>query len=252
MAIPAAVDSLLRTHNIDYSVLELASEFDGQMPTVQTMVLSDGESRMQALYPAGCVLDLNALNRASGLQLKALSSAELFKLCQKHSFQQIPTLPGALGLPTFVDRRLLECNEFALSSGTSNQLLSVTGEQFRRSLTAATVHDFAVELTRLQRGRLEQIDDVTEITKSVADFTQLRIKQRLEETLELPPLPVTAQKIIKLRVDPHADVRHLSAIVELDPPLAAQVVSWASSPYYAAPGKIKSTRSCGCWDSIWC
>ena len=240
MAIPAAVDTLLRTHNIDYNVLELASESGQPMPSVQTTVLSDGDNRVQALYPTGCVLDLTALSRASGRQLKALSSAELFKLCQKHSFQQLPTLPGALGLTTFVDRRLLECSELALSSGASNQLLSMTGEQFRRSLTAATVHDFAVELGRLQRGRLEQIEDVTEITKSVADFTQLRIKQRLEETLELPPLPVTAQKIIKLRVDPHADVRHLSSIVELDAPLAAQVVSWASSPYYAAPGKIKS------------
>jgi len=31
-------------------------------------------------------------------------------------------------------------------------------------------------------------------------------------------------------------------VVETDPALAAQVVSWAASPYYAAPGKIRSVE----------
>jgi HD-like signal output (HDOD) protein/prolyl-tRNA editing enzyme YbaK/EbsC (Cys-tRNA(Pro) deacylase) len=241
MAIPAAVDTLLRTHNIDYSVMEVVPE-GATLPTVQTVVLGDDTSRVQVLFPADCLLDLNALIRATGRQLRALPSVELFRLCQKQSLQQVPALPSALGLPTIVDRRLLDRGEEALASGMHGQLLCLSGEQFRRSLVSADVHDFAVELSRLQHGRLDHIDDISEITKAIADFTQLRMKQRLEETLELPPLPETAQKIIKLRVDPHADIRHLTAIVELDPALAAQVVSWASSPYYAAPGKIRSVH----------
>ena len=51
---------------------------------------------------------------------------------------------------------------------------------------------------------------------------------------------MTAQRIINLRVDPHADISDLTDIVELDASLAAQVVSWAASPYYSAPGSIKS------------
>ena len=34
----------------------------------------------------------------------------------------------------------------------------------------------------------------------------------------------------------------LADVVETDPSLAAQVVSWAASPYYAAPGKIRSVE----------
>jgi HD-like signal output (HDOD) protein len=45
-----------------------------------------------------------------------------------------------------------------------------------------------------------------------------------------------------LRVDPYADARALSAIVETDPALAAQIVSWAASPYYGYGGKIKSVQ----------
>mgnify|MGYP002129801392 CR=1 FL=1 len=69
-----------------------------------------------------------------------------------------------------------------------------------------------------------------------------RIQQRLEETIEIPPLPETAQKIIKLRVDPDATVDDITGVVETDPALAAQVVSWAASPYYASPGKIRSVE----------
>ncbi|MDZ7922570.1 MAG: hypothetical protein U5M23_00620 [Marinagarivorans sp.] len=45
-----------------------------------------------------------------------------------------------------------------------------------------------------------------QISASVQRFFQLRIKPRLEDTLELPPLPETARKIIKLRANPDADI----------------------------------------------
>ena len=69
-----------------------------------------------------------------------------------------------------------------------------------------------------------------------------RIQQRLEATIEIPPLAETAQKIIKLRVDPNATIDDITGVVETDPALAAQVVSWAASPYYASPGKIRSVE----------
>lgn len=85
-------------------------------------------------------------------------------------------------------------------------------------------------------------DDRAEITQAVQSFTARRIQQRLEQTIEIPPLPHTAQRIIKLRVMPEATVDDITGVVETDPALAAQVISWAASPYYAAPGKIRSVE----------
>lgn len=244
MAIPAVVDSLLRKQNIQYDVEDLTP---GALPihTAQTMLLCDSERehRVQVVYPAHSLLDLNAVRRLTGWdQLRAMTPVEISRLCQQRHFQQLPAVPGAMELPTLVDRRLLEDGPVTLGSGNTSGVLHLNVEQFRHSLNGATLGEFSIDLDRLRRGALEQIDDVEEITLAVADFTQLRIKQRLEETLELPPLPDTAQRIIKLRVDPYADMRALTTIVEMDPPLTAQVVSWAASPYYAAPGKIKSVH----------
>src|SRR5690606_23809640 len=117
--------------------------------------------------------------------------------------------------------------------------LHLNREDFQRVLEDAIICDIAVPLGPLEID--EGTDqDTDHILGAVRNFTQLRIKQRLEETLELPPLTDTAQRIIQLRVNPNADISDLAQIVETDPSLAAQVVSWAASPYYSAPGKIKS------------
>lgn len=84
--------------------------------------------------------------------------------------------------------------------------------------------------------------DIPQIHDALSSFTKLRICARLEDTLEIPPLPETAQRIIKLRADEDAGVAELSDLVETDPSLAAQVVSWAGSSFYAAPGKIHSVH----------
>ena len=59
-------------------------------------------------------------------------------------------------------------------------------------------------------------------------FTALRMQQRLEDTLGLPSLAPTTQKIIMLRSNPDAGVDELVPVVRVDPSLSAQVMGWAS------------------------
>jgi len=76
----------------------------------------------------------------------------------------------------------------------------------------------------------------------IASLTARRIEQRLGKKLEIPPLSLTAQKVLQLRANPDAHLDQLTAIIETDPALAAQVMSWAASPVYATPGKICSVE----------
>jgi HD-like signal output (HDOD) protein/prolyl-tRNA editing enzyme YbaK/EbsC (Cys-tRNA(Pro) deacylase) len=241
MVIPASVDSLLRKQNIEYSV----EEHTGSEPPadlLRSMLLHDGSNKLHVVLAPNTLLDLNAVCKITGWQLEAMAAAEIQRFCQRHQFQTLPALPASLGLPTLVDRKILDCESVALASGDRARTLRLRADQFRQCLNGAMIDDFSADVAQLRHSRLEHCDDVDDISKALANFTQLRIKQRLEETLELPPLPGSAQRIIKLRVDPYADMRALTSIVELDAPLAAQVVSWAASPYYAAPGKINSVH----------
>jgi HD-like signal output (HDOD) protein len=59
---------------------------------------------------------------------------------------------------------------------------------------------------------------------------------------ELPPLPVNAQRLLKLSVDPLADANKLAEIIEMDPLLSAQLVRWAGSALYGYRGTIQSAQ----------
>ena len=247
MPVPSSVKQYLDLQNVRYNITNLTlrnfewtltGSDQQQTPTVKSAILKDGLGKIQVLYPSDSMLDLNTLNQELTRQLKATSHEDLRGFYQQYQLESVPALPKLSGLPTVVDIQLLEAENLYLDSGTADQMLQLGQHEFQQIIGEATQLDFAIP-----RGMLEQTidgDDETQILDAVRNFTRLRIKQRLEETLELPPLPNTAQRIISLRCDPNADINNLADVVETDPSLAAQVVSWAASPYYSAPGKIKS------------
>lgn len=68
------------------------------------------------------------------------------------------------------------------------------------------------------------------------------IRRRIEQIYELPPMPAVARRVLQLRNNPDASIAELAAIIELDPSLAAQVMRYAVSPFYAYRGKVGSIR----------
>jgi HD-like signal output (HDOD) protein/prolyl-tRNA editing enzyme YbaK/EbsC (Cys-tRNA(Pro) deacylase) len=250
--VPASVESLLQHQNIVYGIA--ATPFNEEdkrliwhdqhlrdMGAAKSLILQDSQGRVQVIIAADRLLDLKAVNRKMGRELLATSLDDIRKFCTSHKLDSIPALPKLAGLVTLIDKHLLDRNELLLDSGNQDQLVRLGREEFEHILADAIICDISVPLIPLEKDDSDA-SDTDQILSAVRNFTTLRIKQRLEETLELPPLSETAQRIIKLRVNPNADISDLAQIVELDPSLTAQVISWAASPYYSAPGKIKSVH----------
>lgn len=253
MTVPASVKQLLDKQKVAYTVsIESAVEDNRADPdktiyqqklrrsgVVKSIILQDREGAIQVIIPADCLLDIDEVNQQLGRKLRAMSNADLQKFYSKHGLSTVPALPKLGGMQTLIDQRVL-ASEFVLLDSGAEDILQVTRQGFVAMAQETSVCDVCVPLAELEQRYSSIQNDEADIFEAVKNFTTLRIKQRLQETLELPPLPQTAQKIIKLRVDPDADIGELADIVELDPSLSAQVVSWAASPYYSAPGKIKS------------
>lgn len=249
MSVPASVIEILESNNIAYQLKasqtrsvdprQRAAQAQSEICLVKSLVLQDAQGRLQVLLPADHMLDLAAIKSQFGRNLEPLSRLELTQLLQQHDLQAVPAIPEWQGLATLVDVSLLHHPTLWLDTGSQEQLLELQLKDFRSIIKSAGIGELAVPAPQLPDSAEM---DREQILYSLRNFTELRIKQRLEETLELPPMPETAQRIIKLRADSDSDISDLSNIVELDPSLAAQVVSWASSPYYSAPGKIKSVH----------
>lgn len=247
MAVPASVIEILETNKVTYqlktsqnrveSSLQALQEPNAPACLVKSLVLHDQQGKLLVLLPADHLLDLAALKSQFGRNLELLPHEELQHLLgEAHA---LPAIPEWQGLTTLVDASLLRHPALLLETGDQEQLLELQQSDFQSIIQSACIGEMATLAPRVPNSAEM---DREQIVHSLKLFTEKRIKQRLEDTLELPPLPDSAQRIIKLRADPDADISDLSNIVELDPSLAAQVVSWASSPYYSAPGKIKSVH----------
>lgn len=209
---------------------------------VQSVLLEDSVGALMVLYPQTQLLDLGRLAERTGRSLTAVPLERLERMLGKHSLNILPGLPALTSSPCLYEEQLMREASLLVNSGEPGVLLEISSEDFKKMLTKASAANFGEPLDDIKRNLDRPDHDHQEISKAVQAFTARRIQQRLEATIEIPPLAETAQKIIKLRVDPNATIDDITGVVETDPALAAQVVSWAASPYYASPGKIRSVE----------
>ncbi|MFL0803967.1 MAG: HDOD domain-containing protein [Agarilytica sp.] len=246
MSVPTSVLAILESQNVQFNVTKFDNQakltlVSGQKAPclVKSMLVQDAKGRVQVLLPADHILDLDAMFRQFGRRFEAVVASEIRPLINKYELSTIPAIPSWQGMPTFIESSLLKKDQLMLESGNFGHVLELTQNEFGSMIHQAKTGNFGIKMPTLTH---DPALDESQILSSIDKFTERRIRQRLDETLELPPLPETAQRIIKLRADPNADISDLTNIVEIDPSLAAQVVSWAASPYYSAPGKIKSVH----------
>lgn len=215
---------------------------------VRVVLLQDSKGEIQVVMPKENFLDLQLLNSLASRELFPLNHDNVIGLMQKRALKGLDLAPGFYRLPTIIDQAIADLDEcfYEIFDVEGNETAPLSVKALYQELNDAEFRVNTVQCSlapnTMTCSVLDGDSDVDDIVASVRNFTTLRIKQRLEETLEIPPLPQTAQRIIKLRANPDAAVSELADIVQSDASLAAQVVSWASSPYYAAPGKIESVQ----------
>ncbi len=210
----------------------------------EVCLLSDSQGMVQVFIPSDSIANIDKIRMVTDRDLKPLSIHKLTALKKKLNLETLPAFDDLLQADTLIDEKLYNSDRVYVHSGNEQHLMALTDPKSIKRRENTVIADVSTTLPLDDiEYELSLFDhDRNEIHTAVTKFTALRIRQRLEETLEVPPLPDTAQSIIRLRVDPDANIEKLSRIVERDPSLAAQVVSWASSSYYSAPGSIKSVQ----------
>ncbi|MFT4886806.1 MAG: HD-like signal output (HDOD) protein [Pseudohongiellaceae bacterium] len=213
---------------------------------VRSILLQDRTGRVQAILSEHSLLDLKNIRDQTGRDLVAVSPAELDAFYSSERLTKLSNIPELNNVTTLLDQSIAADKLIIISSSDNPETKPLDLAVLQKDLLVFNhdmlTLDIAVCGNDLSPTPPNLKEDAARIVHSLKTFTSIRIKQRLEDTLEIPTLPATAQRIIELRVNPNAVVSDLSEIVESDPSLAAQVVSWAASPYYAAPGKIRSVQ----------
>lgn len=209
---------------------------------LRMVLLSDDQGKLQVICRRQDMIDIAALNSRLQRSLRLLSGTELGRLRERTGLRELPALPSLTGYPTVVDEAVDTLSVVGLELPEQGGTIVLSDGDFRELTAGAQRLGFAVDPDTISVNLDRPEEDQAQLHTAIKRFTGLRIQQRLDDTLELPPLPETAQRIIHLRVNPNAMMGDLVDIVESDPSLAAQVVSWASSSFYAAAGQVRSVH----------
>ncbi|MEH6575640.1 MAG: HDOD domain-containing protein [Amphritea sp.] len=205
---------------------------------VRIMLLHDQEGKALVLVPSDMLFNLVSIWKHSGRHLKPVRGSDAVKFFSQSALQQENGQKKLFSLPVYVDESITARDSFAVIEPYTDLQFIAQKEWLQEHIALCSLGLSTAMINASQ----PQGDDVHVITKAVEQFTTLRIKQRLEDTLGLPALPSSMKRLIEIRSDVSAGIDDLVPVVRLDPSLAAQVMSWAASPYYAAPGDVHSVE----------
>jgi len=158
-----------------------------------------------------------------------VSPAELEAFYDSERLTQLSDIPELNNVATLSDQSIAADKLIIKSSSGNPETKPLELTVLQKDLLVFNHHmltlDIAFDCNDLSPTPPNPEEDAARIFYSLKAFTSIRIRQRLEDTLEIPTLAATARRIIELRVNPNAVVSELAEIVESDPSLAAEVVN---------------------------
>lgn len=197
------------------------------------VLLHDVEGKVLALLPFASLLNLSYVWSFSGRKLQPVKAEDALRFFGQEAIQSPKGFAKLASIELLIDPECLNVKKLTIEEPVSESKWTVTPD--------AVSHGRGCAMSVVASAPKPTSDgDEAVISSAVERFTKLRIQQRLEDTLDLPSMTPTSKKISQLRANPEPDIDELISVVKVDPSLSAQVMSWAASPYYAAPGKVSS------------
>ena len=202
MAIPHSVLNTLNTKQVGHEVIEAdlqnkIAELRSQVnPCEQlaVMILLDAAgTKLQAIVPSTSILNLDALNEHTGKHVQPISSASTAQLLTAKGLDALPAIPDITGYETFVDSSLLDAQTVLMASGKQNTLLTLSQHAFSLLVKDCRPMALGIPVAELLGLTQDRNDDSNDIYTAIRNYTSLQIKKRLTDTLEIPPLSVSAQ-----------------------------------------------------------
>jgi HD-like signal output (HDOD) protein len=201
---------------------------------IRVVHLADHTGRLQVLFPESSMLDIAAISRITKRRFEPIA----------HSHSNGDALIKPNSVMTILEADMLAGSSFSIRTKSNGQRRDISSSELEKLFSGPlnSFNNISIDAPLIKKPVDNHEDDEEQILQALGRFQSIRLKQRLEETLEIPPLPASSHKIIRLSSDSSSSTDELCDVIALDPSLAAQVVSWASSPYYGAPGSIESVE----------
>ena len=238
MNIPSTVRTFLATSKVSFKGRQVhtAESFDATVTeaelslsnVIKPVMLKSGSAYLMAVVRADQTVNMETLNTLFKRDFTLCNESELLELFPNCDQQALPPLAEPYGLRSIVDKSISEMSNLYFMTGTAGLLISTSGAEFVGKLHQSGWKGRSIV------GHGEEVSTIT--------TTEQTMREKVESVNDLPAMPGLAAEIIRIRNNPYAHATELSAVIEQDPSLSAQVIRYAGSPLYAYQGKINSVE----------
>lgn len=226
------LEAFIVRNNIEYSSIDIQSTDiqseirNKQFSELTAKLLTFEHNSVIALYPAERKFNLQQLNKAVSHDLKFMPHSEYVLLKMKLLKNELPDLNVEKGVYIYIDDALKVQSKVYLTDKNNQKIILIDTD----------------DLYKLTSDKLTEITFSENIITTKEIQTPMNFKERVKALHSLPPMPETASAILKLRATPDVKIEQIVQVIEKDPILAAQIVSYANSAFFGQAGSVKSIK----------
>jgi len=179
-----------------------------------------------ALNPATHKFNLSRLNNITGRKLYQVDKEENKEIKNNILDKITQSMNSKDGVHIFIDEALEYQDELFVLDESKKQAYAIDIK----------------ELQKLSSDKLIGISFSEKMDSSMDAKETVSFKERVKALHSLPPMPETATQILNLRSVPDVKVEQIVAVIEKDPVLVAQIVSYANSAFFGQAGSVRSLK----------
>ncbi len=147
MAIAPSLRAFMTEHHVTYDIIphkrslcSMETAATAHVPgdrLAKSVVLEDEMGYMMVVLPSTHRVDLGKLHRQFNRNLGLATESELHELFKDCDLGAIPPVGAAYGLETIIDDSLSDQPDIYFEAGDHEELIHVSGEQFRELMTGS-------------------------------------------------------------------------------------------------------------------
>ena len=233
MPVPNAVKKFFEIHAISFDVAPeaAATGFDKDR-VLRTLLCADSQGTVLVVVPQDDFLDMDRLRTVTKRALQPVYANEPRAVPENLDEIGLVPLGALLGLPTLMHNGIPRDGKLYFTSADRTEVVSLDACALHAAQHEASYFDFACRITPdwFAQRQQQQI------------FTRKRIESLLEDVQGLPAMPEMAQRILHVASDANSTAQDLAKVIEVDPSLSAQIISYASAAFYGYRGDMTSVR----------
>lgn len=228
-----AVTDFLTAESVPYALLEAeeVSPLEAKR-WLRAALFRDQRGHVLVVLPCDEFLDSDALNKATGRILRPVFAEDYAEFAAPFGDAPLVPLGGLYKTTTVLQHDVPADGRVGIIDAQGQMRLIIEAKSFRQLQHDTTYAPIAFTVT----------PELIEHRYKFHAFARKRLEGLLADVEGLPAMPEMSQRILQITGDPDSDALDLARAIEMDPSLAAQVISYATSAFYGYRGEIATVR----------